>query len=566
MKKLMQKLREMSVKKRMTISFGIVTLLGAISTIIAIALLIRVGTSFDKALVNNGFIQGDIGHYATYLNEERILIRDIVMLQDKQVVAQKKEELAVVDEKIAFYFQEFYDKLETEEERAIVNSMITNLEDYHALRKEIISLDEQGKTADAFILLQGEAGTIAHELVKEAEQLLAINVEMGDRVADNLRISSYIMIGVIIVAVILTVLLGTIIAGYTAVDIAKPIEKIQKATRKLAEGRLDIAVDLLDKNEFGDMAEDFNHAAAKLNEYISCIDWGLTEIGGGDFTVQPTVDFEGDFVGIATAIQNIAAGLSFTMHQIDDGAEQVAMGAQQLAESAQTLAEGATSQASAVDELTATIESVADAAVNSAKKADDAYRNAQKYAEVAEQSNQEMVLLTEAMDRITATSKEIESIIAEIEDIASQTNLLSLNASIEAARAGEAGRGFAVVADQIGKLAADSAQSAINTKTLIVKSLQEISNGNNITARTTAALGEVIEGIKFLADASQETSELSKDQAETMAEVRVGIEQIADVVQNNSAAAQETSATSEELLAQSENLKAMIEQFKLLDE
>ena len=115
-------------------------------------------------------------------------------------------------------------------------------------------------------------------------------------------------------------------------------------------------------------------------------------------------------------------------------------------------------------------------------------------------------------------------------------------------------------------MAADSAQSAINTKTLIVKSLQEISNGNNITARTTAALGEVIEGIKFLADASQETSELSKDQAETMAEVRVGIEQIADVVQNNSAAAQETSATSEELLAQSENLKAMIEQFKLLDE
>ena len=132
-------------------------------------------------------------------------------------------------------------------------------------------------------------------------------------------------------------------------------------------------------------------------------------------------------------------------------------------------------------------------------------------------------------------------------------------------RATAAGKGFAVVADQIGKLAADSAQSAINTKNLIVKSLQEINNGNEITSRTTSALGEVIEGIRILASASQETSELSRDQAETMAEVRVGIEQIADVVQNNSAAAQETSATSQELLAQSENLKAMIEQFKLLD-
>ena len=565
MKKLMQKLRDISVKKRMTISFNIITLLGALTTIIAIGLLIRVGTRFDKALELNGFIQGDIGHYATYLNEERILIRDIVMLQDANTVAQKKEELAVADEKIAYYFQEIYDKLETAEERDIVEHMITNLEKYHALRKEIIALDEKGKTADAFLLLQGEAGDIAHELVKEAENLLAMNVEMGDQVANNLRTSSYIMIGVLVAAVIVTIGLGVLFARYTALDIAKPIEKIQKATRKIAQGELDIAVELLDKNEFGEMAEDFNLAAAKLKEYIDCIDWGLTEIGGGDFTVQPTVEFEGDFVGIYRAIGNIETGLSFTMHQIDDGAEQVAMGAQQLAESAQTLAEGATSQASAVDELTATIENVADAAENSAKKANDAYKNAQRYAEVAEQSNQEMVLLTEAMDRITTTSKEIESIIAEIEDIASQTNLLSLNASIEAARAGEAGRGFAVVADQIGKLAADSAQSAVNTRTLIVKSLQEINNGNDITARTTAALGEVIEGIKFLADASQETSELSKDQAETMSEVREGIEQIAEVVQNNSAAAQETSATSQELLAQSENLKAMIEQFKLLD-
>ena len=565
MKKFMQKLRDMSVKKRMTISFGIVTFLGALATIVSLGLLVRVGTRFEKALELNGFIQGDIGHYATYLNEERILIRDIVMLQDKQVVEQKKAELAEADEKIAFYFQEMYNKLETAEEKAIVQNMITNLEAYHALRVEIISLKEKGKTVDAFLLLQGEAGDIAHELVEEAEQLLAMNVEMGDSVAHNLKLSSYTMMALIVIALLVMAGLGMTFARYTALDIAKPIEKIQKATHTLAEGKLDITVDLLDKNEFGEMADDFNHAVAKLKEYIDVIDWGLTEIGGGDFTVQPTVEFEGDFVGICTAIANIETGLSFTMHQIDDGAEQVAMGAQQLAENAQTLAEGATSQASAVDELTATIESVADAAVSSAKKADDAYKSAQKYAEVAEKSNQEMLLLTEAMDRITATSKEIESIIAEIEDIASQTNLLSLNASIEAARAGEAGRGFAVVADQIGKLAADSAQSAINTKTLIVKSLQEINNGNDITARTTTALGEVIKGIKFLADASQETSELSRDQAETMSEVRVGIEQIADVVQNNSAAAQETSATSEELLAQSENLKAMIEQFRLLD-
>ena len=216
MKKFMQKLRDMSVKKRMTISFGIVTFLGALATIVSLGLLVRVGTRFEKALELNGFIQGDIGHYATYLNEERILIRDIVMLQDKQVVEQKKAELAEADEKIAFYFQEMYDKLETTEEKAIVQNMIANLEAYHALRKEIISLDEKGKTVDAFLLLQGEAGDIAHELVEEAEQLLAMNVEMGDNVARNLKLSSYTMMAIIVIALLVMAGLGMTFARYTA--------------------------------------------------------------------------------------------------------------------------------------------------------------------------------------------------------------------------------------------------------------------------------------------------------------------------------------------------------------
>ena len=563
--KFMENLRNISVKKRMTISFGIVTGLSSIAAIVAVIMLFVVNIRYSNALELNGFIQGDIGHYTTYLNEERVLIRDIITLADQKDIDEKKAELTKADEKIAYYFQEMYEKIENEDEMALVQQMITDLEDYHALRKEVISLDENGKAVDAFLLLHNEAAPLAGEIVAAAEQLLAMNVEMGDQVSDNLAAFSIITIVVIVVLMLLAAASGMIYARYTALDIAKPLEKVQKAAKKLAKGELDVEVQLLDKNEFGEMADDFNAAVAKMREYIECIQWGLQEIGGGDFTVQPNVEFLGDFIEIRDSIGSIEQSLSFTMHQIDDGAEQVAMGAQQLAESAQTLAEGATSQAGAVEELTATIENVADSAESSAKKADEAYKSAQKFANVAEQSNQEMRLLTEAMERITTTSREIESIIGEIEDIASQTNLLSLNASIEAARAGEAGRGFAVVADQIGKLAADSAQSAVNTKTLIIKSLQEINNGNEITARTTTALGEVIEGIKILADASQETSELSREQAETMGEVRKGIEQIADVVQSNSAAAQETSATSEELLAQSENLKAMVEQFKLLD-
>ena len=329
---------------------------------------------------------------------------------------------------------------------------------------------------------------------------------------------------------------------------------------------MDVHIQVNSRNEFGEMADDLNAAIAKLNEYVKVIEYGLDEVGKGNFAVRPTIEFQGDFIKLKDAIEKITIELSHTLGQINEGADQVALGAEQLAESAQVLAEGATTQAASVEELTATIEDVAVAAKDSAKTAGESAESAEKLAAVAQESSHEMELLTEAMERITATSNEIESIISEIEDIASQTNLLSLNASIEAARAGEAGRGFAVVADQIGKLATDSAQSAVNTRTLIVKSLEEIAKGNEITSKTAQALEEVVGGIKGLAKGAKANSVQSAEQAETMAQVQLGVEQIAEVVQNNSASAQETSATSQELNAQSENLKALVDQFVLRED
>ncbi|MBQ8626006.1 MAG: methyl-accepting chemotaxis protein, partial [Agathobacter sp.] len=178
-------------------------------------------------------------------------------------------------------------------------------------------------------------------------------------------------------------------------------------------------------------------------------------------------------------------------------------------------------------------------------------------------SNEEMASMTAAMQRISATSMEIAKIVTEIEDIASQTNLLSLNASIEEARAGEAGRGFSVVAEQIRKLAESSSQSALHTKELIDASVAEVEIGNQITARTAQALRKVVDALEEVREGAMASTKLSEEQAEAMREIEEEIRQITDVVQNNSATAQESSAICEELSAQAMGLNGLVEEFSI---
>lgn len=374
--------------------------------------------------------------------------------------------------------------------------------------------------------------------------------------------------GILIIAglILIAVISSYALMSKMAASIVKPIQLCVDRMKKLAEGDIQSEVpEITTGDETQILAESSKILIYNIRQVIGDIDYCLMEMAKGNFAINSKAEesYVGDFQNIYHSIKELNLTLNDTLNQIVEVAGQVGLGAEQMSQNAQDLAEGATDQAGSVEKLTATIASVARAAIESAKDSLEAYENAKQSAESAEESSQEIKKLLEAMERISETSKEIEKIIGAIEDIATQTNLLSLNASIEAARAGEAGRGFAVVADQIGKLASDSAQSAVNTRELIGKSLEEIEKGNTITLKTADVLKDVIDGMKEFAQVANKSSEESNVQADSMREVENGIEQISGVVQSNSAAAEEASATSEELFAQSENLNTLVKKFKL---
>lgn len=441
------------------------------------------------------------------------------------------------------------------------------IEELKKQRAAVVELAKRNKNDEALALFNSDYNDAT-------EKIQDILVDIG-KVASAEAKSQYTSARVTgLVSIILMILIGAGTVAFSTVIrttitgiMLKPIQELESAAEKLKAGQLDVEINYESPDELGKLAGNFRQACKTLEVIVQDTSYLLGEMAEGNFNVSsnnPQI-YIGNFKQQYESMSKLKHELSDTMTQINEASEQVASGSGQLAGGAQALAEGATDQAGAVEELTATVESVSGIAESSAESASGAYQMVRTAVEQADQSREELQALTNAMERISSTSQEIQNIIGSIEEIASQTNLLSLNASIEAARAGEAGKGFAVVADQIGKLAGDSAQAAVNTRDLIEKSLQEIENGNQITEKTVAALNKILESMNDFANAAKGASESSTEQANMLKQIEQGIEQISSVVQSNSAAAEETSATSQELSAQSEGLKNLVGRFKLAE-
>ena len=374
-----------------------------------------------------------------------------------------------------------------------------------------------------------------------------------------------------IIAVVIVALLGLfLLAALSFVRLKKalsPIKDLVEKMQDLGNGKLSSEKsERYANDELGRLAQIYENTSSILNDYISEISDVLTQISSGNLDLAVDREYVGDFVEIKNDLNHIINSLNSVFLEMNFSSEQVNEGAMQVSSAAQSLSQGTTQQASSIEELSSTINTISDQIKETAENAERAKQISVDAGVATNQSQEQMKRMIEAMNEISDASNEIGKIIKNIDDIAFQTNILALNAAVEAARAGEAGKGFAVVADEVRNLASKSAESAKSTADLIESSLEAIEKGSQIVIQTASALDDVVSSSKKSAEVIQYIADASIEQSQAIAQVNIGIGQISDVVQTNSATAQQSAAASEELSAQAQMLKELIDKFQLKGE
>lgn len=565
--KFFSKLSKMRIEKRLRSAFLCIALIASLSGIVSIILMTKISLDANNTITNYGFATGDLGRALVSVADSRRCVRDVVHSSEDEDIAEAREELNKINKEFDKYFAKVKKTITDSEGKDLVREIDSVMITYRDQLERFARIGETRAMEDSRTqaLMKTELDPHYTKVYNTCNKLFEQKKALGEQVQRELIILSVCALIFVVIVVVCAVLLSNRIGKMIATDIADPLKLTVDAAKRIAKGDLNIEVNTEQDDEVGELNVAFLDMSDNLKKIIQDIRYLLSKMSEGDFDIHTTCEesYVGDFEPILESIQNINTSLSNTLSEINDATKQFTNASENLADAATGLAEGSTEQANAVSVLFETTEKVTKEVENSSHNVTMTSQRMAEVGKMADESREKMNALTDAMSKIDESSKAIADIVTTIEEIATQTELLSLNASIEAARAGEAGKGFAVVAGEIGKLANESGEAVNDTRKLIQAALDEVAHGNEIAQDTTQALQNMLAQLNEAVSMADEARVAAGAQAAAMKEIDDGMQQISEVVENNSATAQETSATSEELSAQAETLASLVGRFRL---
>lgn len=452
----------------------------------------------------------------------------------------------------------------TDEEWAMLEEIASLSNGLVPLEEEAMELAGKGKLEEATALVFGEEYEATVQKINQLTEESIATIQ--DRVESKQGLVFLIMmiaevIFVVVFVYIIREILKTI--EFARKDLLNPIVKVSDQMSELANGRFDVAWDMVeDDSEVGQMVGSIEFMKKNFSNMISEISNVLGQMGNGNYNIDVREEYVGEFVAIKESMLKINEDTKRTLLTIRDTTQEIDAGSEQLAKAAVDLAEGCTVQAGQVSEVASMIDEMSRDMEENAKGAQETVEISNQASEALRIGNAKMQELKTAISEISNCSEEIRTIIATIEDIANQTNLLSLNAAIEAARAGEAGKGFAVVADQVKSLAEQSKNAAGETTKLIETTVEAVEKGIAIADETVASMDEVFEGVSVSTERMEQVAATLIKSADNMRDIDANIARVSQIVDNNSATSEETAAVSEEQAAQVEMMVQLMGQFE----
>lgn len=495
------------------------------------------------------------------------LARDI---RDAYIRAENGENISSYDQNVKKYVNEITNELEyvyninkdPEIARELEN-FGNNISKWINIGNGILTAINNKDMAKANKLILNDCPEVLDVIIEQVSLIGdKISTNVQDDIQGTTRYIGIVMI-IIIVIIIIGLILITKVVQAIIESISNPVEEIKAAALEMAKGNYDLEIEYTSEDEIGVLADCMREMILFTKDNISNITEVLNKFAEGNFDVEIEDNYIGEFIEIKESLEKIVDSINNTFYDIKIVTEQVKDGSEQVASTAQIISEGAINQAGIIQELMAAIGQINEKVKVSTEQANSTNVLTRELGNQIELNNEKMNEMVTAMNKIEESSINIKSIINTIYSISEQTNLLALNAAIEAARAGESGKGFAVVADEIRKLAEESSVAVKNTEILIEDSINNVNDGKNVADEASEALSAVVGKAKEAVELIGTIAELTEQGAMAISEVYNGIDQIAEVVESNTAISEESAAASEELSSQSESLQNMIDKFKL---